>query len=249
MSIRTHRRILARLSGRKKSDGPDAERIEESLELVFNDVSQRADDQQIGLNVVACWHRRNQSREAGIFTLGEGGLDPATRVVEDPDGGFELPRKSLGGTRQIELDHLGRAGPNKKQKLDIRATLEQPGDHLVEFDIGIGQSGEVPLVNDCRGKPGLCKNHHPCGRLNQVGAGPRTHDQKECVLNFAVKPDDAGQAAEDLALAALAQDWDHRAHTAWPRPATSRRATRSSSALAPSRAARSFIRNWVAFTA
>jgi len=42
-----------------------------------------------------------------------------------------------------------------------------------------------------------------------VGAGPGTYDQKERVLNLAVKPDNAGKAAKNLALAAFPQDWNN----------------------------------------
>jgi hypothetical protein len=38
-------------------------------------------------------------------------------------------------------------------------------------------------------------------------AGARSDDQKKRVLDFAVQPDDAGQAAENLALSALPQNW------------------------------------------
>jgi hypothetical protein len=40
--------------------------------------------------------------------------------------------------------------------------------------------------------------------LDEVGAGAGADDEKEGVLDFAVQPDDAGQAAEHFPLPALA---------------------------------------------
>ena len=210
--VGTHRRIFARFSRRKESHRPDANFIEQPLELVFNNVGQGAHDQERRLGFIARRHGRDQSSQTGIFPLGEGGLDAAPRVVENPDGGFKLPRKALGGTRQIELDHLRRARPDQKQKLDIGAPFEQTGDHLVEFGIGIGQPSKVALINDCRREPGFRKNHDARSRLDQMGAGSRTYHQKKRVLNLAVQPDDAREAAKDLALAALAKNWDNGVH-------------------------------------
>jgi hypothetical protein len=54
-------------------------------------------------------------------------------------------------------------------------------------------------------KRGSAKIITPGRRLDQVRAGARAHHQEEGVLDLAVQPDDAGEAAEHLALAALAQ--------------------------------------------
>jgi hypothetical protein len=43
--------------------------------------------------------------------------------------------------------------------------------------------------------------------LQQVRAGPRAYHEEERVLHFAVQPDDAGEAAKDLALASFFEDW------------------------------------------
>jgi len=112
--------------------------------------------------------------------------------------------------------------------------------------MGIGQAREVTLVQDRGREARLGKDHHTGRRLDQVRAGARADDQKEGVLHLAVQPDDAGQAAEHFALAALHQhrglstadvgmDRDDRAHDAAP--------TAGSLALWSSRAARSFNRN------
>ena len=79
-------------------------------------------------------------------------------------------------------------------------------DDPVELVVGVGQAGEVALLDDRGGEARLGEDHHAGGRLDQVRAGARADDEEEGVLDLAVQPDDAGQAAEHLALAALAQD-------------------------------------------
>ena len=69
----------------------------------------------------------------------------------------------------------------------------------------VGQAGQVALLDDRGREARLGEDHHAGGRLDQMRAGARADDEKEGVLDLAVQPDDAGQAAEHLALAALAQ--------------------------------------------
>ena len=106
-------------------------------------------------------------------------------------------------------------------------------DHAVELLVGVGEAGEVALVDDRGGEARLGEDHHAGGRLDQVGAGARADDEEEGVLDLAVQPDDAGQAAEHLALAALAQDRALGAAAARRRPG----AARSSGCPAPGRGA------------
>ena len=104
-------------------------------------------------------------------------------------------------------------------------------DDAVELVIGVGQAGEVALVDDRGGEARLGEDHHAGRRLDQVRAGARADHEEERVLDLAVQPDDAGQAAEHLALAALAQ---HRRLPRSPRPpAAAVRITRRSCAQAP----------------
>ncbi len=117
-----------------------------------------------------------------------------------------LPRQTLGGAREIELDHLGRAGADEKQHLDVGTPLQQARDHPIEFVIGVRQAGEIALVDDRGGEARLGEDHDAGGGLDQVRAGARADHQEECVLDLAMQPDDAGQAAEHLALAAFAQN-------------------------------------------
>jgi hypothetical protein len=79
-------------------------------------------------------------------------------------------------------------------------------DDAVKLGVHVGEAGEVALVDNGGCKARLGKDHHPGGRLDEMGAGTRADDKEEGVLDFAVKPDDAGQATEHFALAALAQD-------------------------------------------
>ena len=130
-------------------------------------------------------------------------------------------------------------------------------DDAVELVVGVGQAGEVALLDDGGGEARLGEDHHAGGRLDQVGAGARADDEEEGVLDLAVQPDDAGQAAEHLALAALAQD--RRVGAALPGAGRGRQRRAALTGGAPaataaparrsSRAARSFSRNCVALIA
>ena len=148
---------------------------------------------------------RHQRGEAGILALGEGRLDAAARVVQHPHLRREAAGQALRRARQIELDDLGRAGADQEQQPDVGPALQQLADHAVEFVVGVGQSGQVALVDDGGGEARFGEDHHAGGRLDQMRAGARADDQEERVLDLAVQPDDAGQPAEHLALAALAQ--------------------------------------------
>ena len=70
-------------------------------------------------------------------------------------------------------------------------------------------------------KRGSAKIITPAADWMQVRAGARADDEEERVLDLAVQPDDAGQPAEHLALAALAQH--RRVRAAVARPAGSGR--------------------------
>ena len=102
-------------------------------------------------------------------------------------------------------------------------------------------------------KRGSAKIMTPAADWMQMGAGARADDQEERVLDFAMQPDDAGQAAEYFALAALAQ---HRPRRRCNRASAASVAvmTRGPArrwpdhALSWRRAARSFSTNWVALT-
>ena len=86
----------------------------------------------------------------------------------------------------------------------------------VELVVDVGQAGEVALVDDRGREARLGEDHHAGRRLDQVRAGARADDEEEGVLDLAVQPDDAGQAAEHLALAALAQHRRRRRSPARP---------------------------------
>ena len=68
--------------------------------------------------------------------------------------------------------------------------------------------GKVALFQDRGGEARLGEDHHAGRGLQQMRAGARADDEEERVLDLAMQPDDAGQAAENLALAALANDGD-----------------------------------------
>ena len=163
-------------------------------------------------------------------------------------------RQAGGGARQIELDHLGRARADQEQQLDIGPPREQLGDDPVQLLVGVGEPGEIALFHDRGRKARFGEDHHAGGRLDQMRAGARADDEEEGVLDLAMQPDDAGQPAEHLALAALAQDGRVAAARSTAVRVRSLRQSQSangsgwSGGSAARRAARSLSRNWVALT-
>ena len=114
--------------------------------------------------------------------------------------------------------------PTRKSSLISGRRSSSRVDHRVELGIGVGEAGEILLLDDRGGEARLGEDHHAGGRLHQMGAGARADDQEEGVLDLAVQPHDAGEAAEDLALAALAQ---HRAGRRSPAAGVERERARS----------------------
>ena len=96
--------------------------------------------------------------------------------------------------------------PTRNSSLMSGRRSSRRRDDAVEFVVDVGESGEIALVEDRGREARLGEDHHAGGRLDQMRAGARADDEEERVLDLAVQPDDAGQAAEHLALAALAQD-------------------------------------------
>ena len=133
--------------------------------------------------------------------------------------------------------------PTRNSSLMSGRRSSSAADLALELVIGVGEAGEVALVEDGGAEARLGEDHHAGRRLDQMGAGARADDEEEGVLHLAVQPDDAGQAAEDLALAALPKD---RSFLAGADPG---RCVHAGDLTASSRAARSFRRNCPAFTA
>jgi hypothetical protein len=255
------------LACRQEADAGDAHRLELALELVFDHVGQRTDHHQ--RRGVAGVGRQlgHECGQAGILALGEGGFDAAARIVQHPHAGQVKLGQAAGGTRQIQLDDLGRARADEEQQADVGPALQQAVDHAVKLFVHIGQAGEITLVDDGGGEPGLGEDHHAGSGLDQMRTGARAHHQKKRVLHLAVQPDDAGEAAEDLALASLLQhrhvgarrgglDGDDRAHRtpsavkAAPSPMSPMSLARVRAvACASRRAALSLSRNCVALMA
>jgi hypothetical protein len=227
------------LPWRHEPNRSDPGRLEKCRELRFHVVGQRAHHQQRAH--VARRHDGGHRGQAGILALREGGLDPAARIAQHSRARHEPGLQPCSRPRQIELDHLGRAGAHQEQ---------QPVDDTVELLVQIGPSGEIALLDDRGRETRLGEDHHAGRRLQQMRAGPRTDDEKECALDFAMQPDDPGQAAEDFALAPLAE---HRCRSAAglvvgerdTHPAT---CIEDATAGMERRAARSFITNCPALT-
>ena len=188
---------------------------------------------------------RHQRLETAVLALGEGGLDAAAGIVEHAHRRREAARQPGGGAGQVELDHLRRARADQEQQADVGAAGQQPVDHAIELVVRVGAPGEVALLDDRGGKARLGEDHDAGCRLQQMRAGARADDEEEGVLDPAVQPDDAGQSAEHLALALLAQDrmrgGCQRVHFAAPPSGRCCNATSS-------QARRSLSTNWVAFT-
>ena len=58
---------------------------------------------------------------------------------------------------QIELDHFRRARADEKQQLDVGAPLEEPTDDAIELVIGVGEAGEIALLQIAVAKRGSAK--------------------------------------------------------------------------------------------
>ncbi len=158
----------------------------------------------------------------------------------------------FGGAVQVQLDHLGRAGPDQEQLPDIGAASQQAGHFTVQLGVGIGQTGQILFFQNRGAEPGFGKDHHAGGGLQQMRAGAAADHQEKRILHLAVQPDNAGQTAEHLALAAFAQHGGGAA-------ADGRRGRKRGHATAPfsdsgdapalsSRAMRNFHRNCAALT-
>ena len=178
--------------------------MEQAQQLVFHNVGQGTHHHQaLGAFRGQSRQHRHHGLQASVLALGEGGFDATARVIEHPHSGVVHPAQTLSGAGQIELDDLGGARAHQKQSADVGAAGQQFVDDFVQLLVGIGQTRQIALVNDGGAKTRLGKNHHARRRLNQVGASARADHQKESVLDFAVQPNDAGQAAKHLALTAL----------------------------------------------
>ena len=198
---------LAGAAGREEVHARDADLGEQAAELVLHDVGEASHHQQGRLCVGRRRGRfRRECGEAGVLALGEGGLDAAAGIVDHPKARRVATGEARGGAAEIELDHFGGAGAHQEQHLDVRAAGQKLVHDPVQLLVGVGHAGEVALLHDGGGEAGFGEHHHPCGRLYQVGARARADHQEKGVLDLSMQPDDAGQAAENLPLAALPQD-------------------------------------------
>ena len=116
------------------------------------------------------------------------------------------PRLALRGALKIELDDFRRAGGHEEQKLDVGAALQKLRHDAVEFVVEIGHAGQIALLQNGGGEARLGEDHHPRRRLDQMRAGARADHEEERVADLSMQPDDAGEAAEHFALAALVGD-------------------------------------------
>ena len=171
----------------------DSQHIEEAGELVFHDVGERADDEQRSLRVCRLLRQtRGERGEAHVLALSEGGFDPASRIAQDADAGAVSAREPGRRSAQIDLDDFRGAGADEEQQLDVRTPLEQPRDDAVDLVVDVGHAREIALLQDGRGEARLGENHHAGGGLNEMGAGARSDDKEEGVLDFAMQPNNAG---------------------------------------------------------
>ena len=112
----------------------------------------------------------------------------------------------MRSARKIKLDHFRWAGPHQEQHADIRPALDQARYHAVQFFIRVRQPSEITFFNDGGRETGLGENHDAGGGLQQMRAGAAADHQEKRILNLTMQPDNAGQAAENLALTAFPQN-------------------------------------------
>ena len=222
----------------------DAQAAEQAQHLIFDHVRQRPDHQQLAR--VGVRQDRHHRGKAGILALGKCRFDARARVVQNPHMGRMFNAQSFSGAGQIQFDNLGRARPDQEQLPDVGAARQKAGDFAVQFFMRIVQTGQIGLFENRRAESGFGENHHPGGALQQMRAGARTDHQEEGILHFPVQPDDAGQTAKHLALAALFQDRRGAAPSGWRRCHVGHAGTCSETGAAGpdcSLATRSFHRN------
>ena len=197
---------------RQECDLGDPDAIEKPPHLVLDHLGQGSDDQQ--RRPLALGHFGHEGRKACIFALRERRLDAAARVGEDANARRVDPAETLRSARQIELDHLGRAGTDKKEQADLGPTLEKTADDTVEFLVRVGEPSQIALAEDRGRESGLGEDHDASRRLQQMRTSPGSNDQKEGILDLAMQPDDPGQAAEDFTLATFGRGRHDGAGTA-----------------------------------
>ena len=227
----------------------DPELIEKTQKLVFDNIRQRTDDQEMFGSVLGLGrHFGHKCGEAGVFALRERRLDPAARIVEDADLRHMLRAEALCGLGQIKLDDLRRTGADEEQRFDVRAACKQARDNAVKFVLSIDHTRQIALFHDRRRKTRFGKDHHTRRRLQEVRTGARADHEEEGVLHLTVKPDDTGEAAENLTLSALAQDRAGRIAVAAGKSGGGVHASTASGVAPWRRAMRNFQRNCAALT-
>mmetsp|Transcript_18552 Transcript_18552/g.30583 ORF Transcript_18552/g.30583 Transcript_18552/m.30583 type:complete len:243 (-) Transcript_18552:868-1596(-) len=193
--------VIVGAGRRQDLDRADAHGFQKADGLLLDHIGQSTNQQQ--LPFVGFGQHRDHRGEAGVFALGERRLYPRAREVQHADRRCVALGHPFGGLGEVKLDHLRGAGAHQEQLFDVGAAGQKFVHHLVQLVLGVGEACQISLFKDRRSKARFSKNHHASGGLEEVGAGSRAYHQKECVLHFAVQPDDSRQAAEHLALATL----------------------------------------------
>ena len=155
------------------------------------------------LNAIVCGQLGNQPLQAAVLSLGKGGFDAAARELHEANLAAVLALQAFGGVAEIQLDHFRRAARHQEYGLDIGATLNQLANHPVQLFVTIGETGEVLVLQDRRGKARFGEDHHTRRRLQQMGASAGTDHQEEGILDLAVQPDDRREPTEYRALPPL----------------------------------------------
>jgi hypothetical protein len=96
--------------------------------------------------------------------------------------------------------------PTRNSCLMSGRRLRSFSDLAVELLMGVGHAGQIALLQDRGAEAGLGEDHDAGGGLQEMRAGARAYHEEKRVLHLAVQPDDAGEAAEHLPLAAFLQD-------------------------------------------
>ena len=95
--VGTNRHLVLRTAWWEESNALDTHMVQDTHELVFHHIGQSTHNQQFLFSFIwARWHVWHHRCQASVLTLGEGGFDSASRIIQHAHSGRMLRRKPRG---------------------------------------------------------------------------------------------------------------------------------------------------------